>query len=140
MAASAALDWIVYPLAYIPSDLVRYHFENTLLSDFDDTFMDIMAAKGDIRPANANDLAQWNAVMTNNSYAGHLAQYNTENMYVERTYVVLKAISIPGGMYGAHSRDFIVPDGVAVPRDYGSHNSYYFMKDGTITGPAAHSG
>lgn len=138
MVVSTMLDWAVYPLTYFPSDFSRHHIERTLLNGFDDTFMDIMVAKGEIKPATNADIARWNALRTKDSYAGHLAQYATENLYPSYTFIVLKPIRIPGGMYGGHSRNFIVPSGIAAPRDYGSHNNYYFMKNGSVQGPAAY--
>ena len=57
-------------------------------------------------------------------------------MRVGRSYVVLDKLTLPGGLFGAHSRAFIVPDDVPFPAGPSCHNTFYKM-DGTATGPGA---
>ena len=47
------------------------------------------------------------------------------------SFVVLRAIEIPRSMHGAHSAAFLIPEGVPMPKDPGSHNAYHLLKDGS---------
>ena len=58
-------------------------------------------------------------------------------MRVGRTYVVLDEVELPNGLYGAHSRSFIIPHDVSMPTGPECHNSFYLMDDGTEAGPIA---
>ncbi|MCH8617044.1 hypothetical protein LZ016_13160 [Sphingomonas sp. SM33] len=73
---------------------------------------------GAIRPATKGDLAKWRT-------AG-------DGM---GAYVVERQTDLPRDMYGANSRTFLVPRGVPMPRDPGSHNRI-LREDGGCTGPA----
>ncbi len=42
------------------------------------------------------------------------------------TYVVLKAITVPGGLAGANAVTFIVPKGVPEPEGYRGHSRFYY--------------
>jgi hypothetical protein len=55
-------------------------------------------------------------------------------MHVGRTFVVLKPLMLPDGMYGAHSAAFIIPQGVPAPTGPAGHNEFYRM-DGTKEDP-----
>ena len=50
------------------------------------------------------------------------------------TYVVLKPITIPGGLYGGHMVNFLLPKGVAVPKGNLGHSSLWREGDG-CSGP-----
>ena len=93
-----------------------------------------MVASGAIRPARQRDIEEWIRV-------ARLTEEERRNLslYADMTYVVLKPIRLPGHMYGAHSREFIVPAGVLLPENgKPSHNGFYFMESGTcIGGPSA---
>ena len=52
------------------------------------------------------------------------------------TYVVLGKVELPNGLFGANSRDFIIPKDVPFPAGQKCHNSFYMM-DGTAKGPGA---
>ena len=89
-----------------------------------------MVAGGAIRPARQSDIDGWIRV-------ARLTDKERSNLslYAEMTYVVLKPIRLPGDMYGAHSREFIIPTGVPFPENgKPSHNGYYFMEGGTCIG------
>jgi hypothetical protein len=75
--------------------------------------------RGDIRPARSSDWTQWQRV------SGEKPDTFLDG------YVVLRRTELPRGMYGAHSRAFLIPAGVPLPSDPGSHNRYYRLKDGT---------
>ena len=75
--------------------------------------------QGAIRPAKSADWAQWQRVSG-----------EKPDTFLD-AYVVLRSTEVPRGMYGAHSRAFIIPAGVPLPSDPGSHNRYYRLKDGT---------
>lgn len=87
-----------------------------------------------IRPATAADIARWNRAATRRLRSGHLAAFRSQYLGALPTYVVLAPMVTPAGMYGAHSRSFIVERGVPMPEDRGSHNSYYRIEDGSCTG------
>ena len=89
---------------------------------------------GAIRPAGPQDVEAYNRAAGRRSRSSHLAPYRTEGLDTVRTFVVLRRITAPAGMYGAHSASFIVPSGVAPPRARGSHNSYYLVESGTCLG------
>lgn len=86
---------------------------------------------GAIRPSTQRDVLAWFATA---SAAG--TDVSNGGFFGYDTYVVLKPIAAPAEMYGAHSREFIVPNGVPMPIDGGSHNTYYLMASGTCMGVA----
>lgn len=94
-----------------------------------------LVREGALRPARKDDLDAWNAAATRHSPTGHLAPVRAKSMSLGRAFVVLRPISLPAGMHGFDSRDFIIPPGVAAPIDAGSFNSYYFIADGTCRAP-----
>lgn len=49
-------------------------------------------------------------------------------------YVVLKAFTLPEGLYGAHSGTFFVPKGVPRPRGTLGHSTLYDFNTLTCTG------
>lgn len=57
-------------------------------------------------------------------------------MRVGRTYVVLDKVRLPNGLFGAHSRSFIIPNDVPLPKGPRCHNTFYKM-NGTAIGPGA---
>jgi hypothetical protein len=94
---------------------------------------------GDIRPATQADVNAWQTAASRRLQTGNLAPYRSKDLYLESTYVVLRDIQLPPNMYGAHSRSFIIPAGVPLPKDPGSHNSYYLLGSGTCIGTACAS-
>jgi hypothetical protein len=97
-----------------------------------------LVRRGAIRQATESDVQAWNAAATQASPTGHLAPVRAERLLAQRSYVVLRATSLPMGMYGGHSRAFIIPTGVPMPTDPGSHNSFYMIASGSCTGPGGH--
>ena len=61
----------------------------------------------------------------------------TPRMLLGRTYVVLEELVLPDGLYGGHSRSFILPEGVPFPGGPAGHNSFYSLKTGEGQGPGA---
>jgi hypothetical protein len=98
--------------------------------------MQTLLEMGVVRPATEADIDGWNRQATANLSTANIAAYKSEYLRLGSTYVVLAPFTMPDGMHGAHSRDFIVPTGIAQPYDRGSHNSYYFMQSGTCFGTA----
>jgi hypothetical protein len=94
-----------------------------------------LVREGAIRPARKEDVEAWNASATRRSPTGHLAPVRAKSISLGRGLVVLRAISLPAGMHGYDSRDFIIPPGVPMPIDAGSFNAYYFIADGTCRAP-----
>lgn len=50
------------------------------------------------------------------------------------TYVVLKSITVPGGLYGGHMVNFLLPNGVPMPKGDLGHSSLW-REGGGCTGP-----
>lgn len=94
----------------------------------------MLVRQGALRPATPADWAAVGRMMTKASPTGHLAPIRPS--MARGGYVVLRAVALPRGMYGGHSATFIIPADVPPPRDPGSHNSFYHLKDGRCTGPS----
>jgi hypothetical protein len=90
---------------------------------------------GKIRPANANDIALLSKALTAASPSGSLAPIEVESSIGYRLYVVLAPTTLPKGMYGGNLANFIIPSGVPMPTDPGSHNTYFRLADGSCMGP-----
>ena len=89
-----------------------------------------MVSSGAIRPARQRDLDAWIRVADLTEEERH-----NLSLYSDMTYVVLRPVRLPGEMYGAHSREFIIPVGVPFPENgRPSHNGFYFMENGTCIG------
>jgi hypothetical protein len=93
-----------------------------------------LQAKGFIRRATRADADKLGAILTAKSKTGHLAPVRP---YLEagETYVVLRPIEVPTGMYGGNSATFLLPSGVPFPNDPGSHNTYWSMETAECRGP-----
>ena len=83
-----------------------------------------LLAEGAIRPATELDWICLSAALTRASPTGHLARVPVPRLH-RNAYVVLRAITIPKGMHGAHAAAFLIAKGVPHPTDAGSHNVYY---------------
>lgn len=55
---------------------------------------------------------------------------------IARTYVVLGAMEMPGGLHGAHSAAFLIPEGIPLPSGDAGHSTLYLIQDGSCRGPA----
>jgi hypothetical protein len=95
-----------------------------------------LTREGRLREATDEDIMLWKKAVSK-----HFPEHNPEKMpytFINwQSYVVLKPVTMPMGMYGAHSRSFLIPKGVPVPRDPGSHNTYYFMETGKCRGASS---
>jgi hypothetical protein len=89
---------------------------------------------GKIRPANANDIDQLSKALTAASPSGKFAPVELESSATYNMFVVLQSTTLPKGMHGAHSASFIIPAGVPMPIDPGSHNTYYRLAEGSCMG------
>jgi hypothetical protein len=87
-----------------------------------------------LRLANAADVAALSRALTKTSPTGDLAPVRPSLPGIQ-TYVVLAATTLPKGMYGANSATFLIPQGIPMPHDPGSHNTYYALADGGCVGP-----
>ncbi len=132
------LDAVLTPLAEVPQ--VRPGAIRSATTVATDTVAPREAgiaqliAEGKLRPATRADVDWWNAAATARLETGRLASYRSEYLSANASYVVLKPMRIPRGMYGAHSSGFLIMPGVPDPVDPGSHNTYYRMADGTCRG------
>jgi hypothetical protein len=99
--------------------------------------LDILVRDGKLRPATAADIQGWvDKASEKYKRVNPTLRIRDHRMRLGRTYVVLEELALPEGLYGAHSRAFIVPDGVAVPTGSAGHNEFYLM-DGTSKGPGS---
>ena len=80
------------------------------------------------------DRNAYNEAATRRRRSGYLTPWRDEGLGTHRTYVVMRPITVPAGMFGGHSGAFIVMPGVPAPVDRGSHNRYYFLADATCRG------
>ncbi len=78
-----------------------------------------------IRLATASDVASWKG-----------EEEEKERLLSERkhgtVFVVLREITLPPGLYGAHRRDFIIPENVPKPFGDKGHCRFYYLKDNTF--------
>jgi hypothetical protein len=90
-----------------------------------DKGIDALQRMGKIRPATRQDAAAW---------AGDKGQQSrlVSSVGMGRVYVVLEEMTLPLGLYGAHSREFIIPLGVPKPKGPKAHCSFYYLKDHTF--------
>ena len=95
-----------------------------------------LVAQGAIRPATEADVADYNNAATRLLATGRLAPYRAPHLDPGSTYVVRRRFTVPNDMYGANSRSFIIPRGIAAPDDHGSPNSFYWQGDARCAGAA----
>ena len=96
--------------------------------------VDQLVKDGKLRLATQVEIDAW-ADKASEKYKKINPELRVEHyMRVGRTYVVLKELTLPNGLYGAHSRAFIMPKDMPVPDGPKCHNSFYLM-DGTARGP-----
>ena len=82
-----------------------------------------------IKVGSKNDIGNWIAVARKNNESYKHRMYPGGN-----TYIVEQQIIFPGGMYGSHSKTFILKDNVKLPYGDMAHNTVYFMSDGKCLG------
>jgi hypothetical protein len=98
--------------------------------------LDQLVLEGKLRLATPADIDAW-LDKASEKYKRFNADLRISSiMRVGRTYVVLDAVTLPDGLFGAHRADFIIPDGVAFPTGERGHSGFYRM-DGTAEGPQA---
>lgn len=89
---------------------------------------------GAIRLATDADAARLSRAIAKASPIRYFAPVDLQDLGPE-VYVVTRPTAVPKGMHGAHSAIFLVEPGVPLPRDAGSHNTYYLLADGSCRGP-----
>ncbi len=89
---------------------------------------------GKIRPANANDVSALSRALTAASPSGKFAPIKLDSSVTHELYVILAPTTLPRGMYGGNLANFIIPAGVPMPIDPGSHNTYFRLADGSCMG------
>lgn len=81
-----------------------------------DKGIDQLLGERKLRRATADDLAQWRAVAGSSKRGADSSAFASESgPFLFRTYVVQGPMTLPAGLYGAHSATFIVPRGVPQP-------------------------
>jgi len=81
-----------------------------------------LARQGKIRPATREDIDAW--------IAG--AGDESQHLHPGGVYVVLERITLPPGLYGGHSRAFIIPRNVPTPDGPKGHCRFFYMKDFSV--------
>lgn len=87
--------------------------------------LDRLVQEGKLRPATQADIDAWV-----DKESVKYKRFNPDlrvdpDMEVEHTYVVLKELTLPAGLYGAQARSFLIPEGVAFPKGPRGHNQFY---------------
>jgi hypothetical protein len=92
--------------------------------------IDLLVKQGKLRPATREDIERW-IDKASEKYSRFGRDLRARHrMRVGDTYVVLGPVDLPEGLFGAHSRSFIVPDGTSAPGGSAGHNSFYYMSTG----------
>ncbi|MFY0523566.1 hypothetical protein ACN28I_10420 [Archangium gephyra] len=102
--------------------------------------------KGLLRRADLGDRRQWEAEMervaSKRGFAWDAGRLTTLRANSSGTladaYVVLRPMTLPAGLYGAHSAVFFVPKGTERPRGNPGHSSIYDFNDMSCTGAMCH--
>jgi hypothetical protein len=91
-----------------------------------------LVQEGKLRPATHSEVRAWFALARINGND----ELDDPDLYdFMTTYVLTKPVTLPRGMYGAHSKQFIVPAGGQIP--FGaidSHNAFMFAENGACVG------
>ena len=82
-----------------------------------------------IKVGSKSDIENWTEIAKKNSESYKHRMYLGGN-----TYIVQQQITFPDGMYGSHSKNFILKDKVKLPFGDMAHNTVYFMSDGKCLG------
>ncbi|UOO89281.1 J domain-containing protein [Vitreoscilla massiliensis] len=99
--------------------------------------------KGLLRPALPADLKQWQKAY-DQAHNVHrppiVGEERPQNgSYLLRggdsAYVILKPMTIPAGLYGAHSVEFLLPKGIQKPSGNLGHSTIYDLSNGQCYGP-----
>ena len=92
--------------------------------------LDELVTQKKLRLATSDDITAW-VEKASKKYARFNPDLRVETtMQVGRTYVVLEQVELPNGLFGAHSRNFIIPNDVPFPTGPRCHNRFFKM-DGT---------
>jgi hypothetical protein len=86
-----------------------------------------LVKEGKLRLATQADIEAWVGKASEKYKRFNPGLRVSHDMDVGHTYVVLKELTLPNGLYGAHSRSFIVPEGVPFPKGPKCNNQFYFM-------------
>lgn len=90
-----------------------------------------------LRLATPSEIDQWMAGAARRA-GKTLEQYRKDfGRYLESTgtYVVLKPVELPSGLYGANSRVFLIPTGTPMPTGDRGHNAFLRMDGFACEGP-----
>ena len=98
--------------------------------------LDQLVRQNAIRPATHYDIEQW-VEKASKEYQ----KFNKElkvghRMVVGRTYVILRDVQLPNGLFGGNSVAFLIPPGIPMPRGSKGHNAFYLVGSGTCLGPS----
>ena len=87
-----------------------------------------LVEKGDIRLATADDISAWEEGANRKYRRFSKSLRIAHRMREGETYVLVRNITLPGGLTGDEARSFIVPRGIKRPSDPGGNNLFYSMK------------
>jgi hypothetical protein len=95
-----------------------------------------LVKEGKLRPATQKDIDAW-AQAASEQYKRFSPDLRVETrMAPQNTYVVLKELTLPDGLYGGHAKSFILGEAIPFPAGPAGHNRF-FRTDGTEEGPMA---
>jgi hypothetical protein len=89
-------------------------------------------AEGSIRLATERDVDRWEQAFRRHHPLGHLWTPRLEEQ--NTAFVVLREITVPSGLNGAHAVTFFVEPGVPLPRGADRHGHTYSIAAGSIHG------
>ncbi|MFY0571857.1 hypothetical protein ACN28E_49620 [Archangium lansingense] len=112
------------------------------LAESVETSLDEAVRKGLLRRANLGDKKQWETEMARLAPerglppgTGEIRSLRANSAgTLSDAYVVLRPMTLPAGLYGAHSAAFFVPKGTARPRGNPGHSVIYDFNDMSCTG------
>lgn len=93
----------------------------------------MLVQQGYLRPARGKDLSLVKGLRGN---SGRGSGGGDSDLVLPDTYVVLKPVQLPDGLYGAHSVTLIIPRGVPFPGGPRGHNTYYMADSAKCDGTA----
>lgn len=84
--------------------------------------MSQLLREGRIRRATVRDMEAWRAATGDRRSDSLHLDYSSGNQFLFRTYVVVREMTYPAGLYGAHSVTFMVPKHVVRPYGNPGHS------------------
>ena len=118
---------------WLPSSYELVVFEmNRVSGMFPDQAFEQLVRSGKAMPAPPGEVQHWieSAALNGNADPKETAIY-----VVASTYVIEEGTQLPNGMYGVHSKMFLLRKSRELPRNAQASDNTFLMGDGTCVGP-----